>query len=229
MKHLLKLSFFATVTLGFALTSCKKDEDTPITPLVQTGTPLSPDDSAQFHASIDGVPFSIQLDTIYLNNTDERTVVIGGDTMGRVYKSILQDTILDEPAAGIYLGFNKFIMTVPNHILPTESEFNSFFLTGMETYADPGTGAGYFPFADTTEERMRGAAFFLRDTVNNVMWTTQGPQPGSFLHVDTLAPVTLMGQYHVKARLTFSCKLYDGSGAVRNLTNGVFIGVFRNG
>lgn len=230
MKHLFKLSFLVSVALGFALTSCKKDEDTPITPLTPGGIPLTlGNDSAQFHASLDGIPFSIQLDTIFVNNTDERTMVVGGDTMGRVYKTILQDTVLDEPAAWILLGFNKFIMTTPNHILPTESEFNSFFTTGMQTYADPGTGKAYFPFADTTEQQMRGAAFCLRDTVNDVIWTTQGPQAGSFLHVDTIAARTIMGQYHVKARMTFSCKLYDGSGAVRNLTNGVFIGVFRNG
>lgn len=229
MKHFLKLSLFVLVV---ALASCKKDEDTPIVPLVPGGTTLHPDDPSQFHASIDGMPFSIVLDTTYIDTTGQRNIALGGDTLGRVYFSILQDTVLDEPAAWIYLGMNTFLYDgppAPLHILPTEEEFDYFFTRGMETYSDPGTGVGYFPFADTTVEQMRGAAFFYRDTVNDVVWSTQGPQQGSFFHVDTIAPMTIQGQYHVKARMSFSCKLYDGNGAVRNLTNGVFIGIFRNG
>lgn len=229
MKHFLKLSLFVLVV---GLASCKKDEDTPIIPLVPGGITLDANDPSQFHASIDGIPFSIQLDTTYIDTTGERIILLGGDTMGRVYKSILFDTVRNEPAAWIYLGLNKYIFDgppAPIHLLPTEDEFDFFFTNGMETYADPGMGVGYFPFADTTVEAMRGAAFFYRDTVNDVVWSTQGPQNGSYFHVDTIAPLTLFGQYHIKARMTFQCKLYDGSGAVRNLTNGVFIGIFRNG
>lgn len=229
MKQLLKLSLFVLVV---ALASCKKDEDTPIVPLTPAGISLHPDDPSQFHASIDGIPFSIVLDTTYIDTTGQENFMIGGDTLGRIYHSILKDTVRDEPAAWIHLGLNTFLFDGPPpplHILPTEDEFDNFFKKGMETYADPGTGKGYFPFGDTTENMMRGAAFFLRDTVNNVIWSTQGPQYGSFLHVDTIAPLDNIGEYYIKARMSFSCKLYDGNGAVRNLTNGVFIGIFRNG
>lgn len=216
MKNVFRL-VLAVMVLGIA--SCKKEEGITPTPFTPGTVILKPNSPSQFHASIDGVPFTITLDTTYIDTTSLRGFVIGGDTLGRVYKSILKDTVRQQLAAGVFLGMNSYKMEVPGHILPTPTEFNAFFTKQ----------SGYFPFGDTTVEKMQGAAFFYRDTVNNVMWTTQGPQPGSSFRVDTIAPLTIMGQHHIKARMTFQCKLYDGNGAVRNLTNGVFIGIFRNG
>lgn len=219
MKNLFKFTLPLLLLVG--MISCSKiEEDTP-NPFTPGTVALDPNEISQFHASIDGIPFAFTLPGVGIDTTAETGWTIGGDTLGRIYKSFLVDTVLGQPAVAVYLGKNSFILNTtsnPVHILPTESEFKTFFTQG----------SGYRTFSDTTED-MDGAAFFWRDTVNNVTWSTLGPQNGSSFHIDTIAPVTLFGQYHVKARMSFKCTLYDGNGAIRNLTNGVFIGVFRNG
>lgn len=212
MKNLFRLTLLLIV-VGFA--SCKKEEGIAIDPLKPGSVPLLPTSASQFHASIDGVPFALTLGHRYIDTTGQ-SGSFSSDTIFRVYHSVIFDTVTDEPAAWMYLGTNPF-KTAIGHLLPTPAEFNLFFKSG------------YRPFVDTAITHFKGAAFFWRDTTTDVLWTTLGPQPGAVFRVDTIAPLTIMGQHHVKARMSFNCTLYDGNGAIRNLTNGVFIGIFRNG
>jgi hypothetical protein len=214
MKNLFKL---APVFL-LALASCSKDVELPANDFSPAFVQLTPTSPTQFNASIDGVPFSLALDDSTFIELTDQGGPSSGDTVFRVYHSIIQDTVLDEPAAWVRIGTNKFIITVPSHILPTPIEFNSYFSDENRR------------FADTAEVKMDGAALYLRDTLNGGVWTTQGPQPGSLFRVDQFVADTIAGQHHIKARMVFRCTLYNSvTGGTRNLTNGVFVGWFRNG
>lgn len=214
MKNLFKLT---PVILFLALVSCSKDVELPGNAFVPANGKLTPNSPIQFNASIDGIPYSLVLDdSTYMEMTSEGGSQVATDTIARIYHSIIQDTALDERALWVMVGTNRFVFNT-NHILPTPTEFNAYF------------GPQNRMFGDTTDTHLAGAAFFMRDTVADVIWGTQGPQPGSFFRVDEIVADTILGQHHVKARMVFKCMLYDGSGATKSLTNGVFVGLFRNG
>jgi len=214
MKNLFKLT---PVILFLALVSCSKDVELPGNPFAPANGKLSPNSPVQFNASIDGVPYSIVLDTTYMPLTNQGGVSISADTIGRIYHSIIQDTILNEPALWVHIGMNRFRVDFPSHILPTDEEFDAYFHANNRFYAD------------TNDVEMEGVAFFMRDTIEDVIWSTLGPQPGSTFRVDQIATdTTFIGQHYIKARMVFKCILYNGSGGTKNLTNGVFVGLFKN-
>lgn len=66
---------------------------------------------------------------------------------------------------------------------------------------------------------------------SGTMWGTDlgsGNQAGSAIAIDAVKDVTTFGDYTLKVLIHFNCKLYDGGGNSKTLTDGKYVGEFSN-
>lgn len=209
MKKILFMLFLS----GIVLSSCKKEEPTPTTETEtpdSTPAPVTASSSPQFSGKIDGASVS------YVSG-----YYVDWESNGNV------STVTGEPSTFIYgfgvidsnfepvISIKKGTLTLPNGWYPTNSEFAAFFPVGDSSY-DP--------------LLQNGVEVFMVDNLG-VEWSTKNgsaDQTGSTFKILERVEGTFNGDYQVKVKISLSCKLYDNSGNVKTLTEGIMVGSFAN-
>lgn len=190
--------------------SCKKEEPTPTTETETpdpTPAPVTASSSPQFSGKIDGVDFNYT--NAYYDSYLSETYVSSGEPSTFAYGFTIVNA-----NSGANLSIKKGRLTLPNGGFPSNSEFASFFTVGE---------SGYDPFLQN------GVEVFMYDNLG-VEWSTgngSADQTGSTFKILESVIDESDIDYLVKAKLSVSCKLYDESGNVKTLTDGIIVGSFR--
>jgi hypothetical protein len=82
-----------------------------------------------------------------------------------------------------------------------------------------------------TTELDRGVSISWRDESNGTVWTTYSgaaDQTGSEFVIEQTKFLSAQFDYTIKVLAHFNCKLYDGNGNSKTLTDGKFVGEFAN-
>lgn len=195
------------------LASCKKEVTTESTqPEIEETTPEPEDYYLNFE--VDGVAYS------YAQNQNGYSCV--SYTGGQINESLGNREV--ETGAGMAtsssadvngtLFFIENVVSIVSYNSDKNSALNAIILAGNHSYTTPGSGVPgvKFDFFDGTKT-----------------WsTTEGPQSGSanFLVQSSVNKST--GQYVQREVIgTFSCTVYDDTGASKQITNGNFKMRFR--
>ena len=114
------------------------------------------------------------------------------------------------PAGKTEFGIDKGVMH--NYQTATQSQFKAFFPVGTVAYAPSVFSSG------------DGVKVYWTDATGANWETRNGPvdQTGSTFSIVTVSDFTdVVGDYYVKVKVQFSCKLYNtATGAMKQLTNG---------
>lgn len=200
---------FATLVFG-----CKKKDDT--TPEAEstpttTGAPATVDvnSTPQATFTLDGVNKSY-----VMNNT---TLFEGSGSSGSGSGSTSYSADIDDGNTISYISISKGTLnySTATSMYPTDATFKAFFPVASIPYS---------------ANAVNGIEISIYD--NGTYWTTSlgtANQTGStFNIVQTKDNPDTNGFFYVKFKATFSCKVYDGSGNSKTITNGVFVGNFGN-
>ncbi len=218
MKNVLLLS----VVIAICIFGCKKKESTPDAPATTTSgtttggtttgggsTIIDVNSTPQTTFAINGSPVTYIADEV-VNTSGSGVGSSGGDNFN--YSS----GISNMSGTIEYIGFTKGTLNTAGTGNPTDAVFKAFFALGSKPYS--------LNYVSGIEASMTDAA--------GVTWTTSkgtGNQTGSTFTIDQiLDSPDLSGIYYAKVKISFSCKLYDGSGNVKTITNGVYVGYFGN-
>lgn len=189
--------------------SCKKknEEPAPATPTGSTALTINSAYQAKYaldgtnYADINGTDFEMA------NGADNSINSIGAGPSTFKYSSGIW-----KESTGKGIDIKKGTITLPNGgAPPSDAEFLALFSTGASSYSINGANGIVITFWDGTTN-----------------WGSDlgtGVQTGSLFNILDRQAVTST-DYTVKVFATFNCKLYDGLGNVKTLTNGSFIGAF---
>lgn len=208
MKKILFMLFLS----GIVLSSCKKEEPTPTTETETpdpTPAPVTASSSPQFTGKIDGASVSY-VSSYYVDWESGGTVAAVPDPSYFEYGFGVIDANF-EPVISIKKG----TLTVPTSGYPTNDQFGAFFPLGDCNY-------------DATLQN--GVEVFMVDNLG-VTWSTKNgsaDQTGSTFKILERVAGEFNGDFLVKVKVSVSCKLYDNSGNVKTLTEGIIVGSFAN-
>ena len=191
MKKLLLIAISCVLLTQIA---CKKDEKTTTTP-----TPTTPAASVYFTATINGQAVSLLDKTSTKIFSGVELSASSGNNSQYFEGSCYIDTVTynSQYTVGIYKNFTG---TTP---------------TATQTKAM--LGVNTFPYSLTSAS---DGAFFSYTDANNVTWSTQkGVQTGSTFKISEYI-VDPTGLCPMIATYEFSCKIYDGNGNSKTVTNG---------
>jgi hypothetical protein len=99
---------------------------------------------------------------------------------------------------------------------PSDAVFKAFFPTGSKPYS---VGAA------------NGIEISITDALGtewNSSFGTANQTGSTFNILETVDNPDLLGNFYLKVKATFSCKVYDGAGNSKTITNGLYIGDFGN-
>lgn len=209
MKYTVVLAIAFTI---FAFGCKKKDNSTPQEETSSTtttgGTAVTVDVNSTSQASftLDGVNKS------YVANNSTIFEGSGASSAGTGASSY--DADIDDGNSIAYITITKGTLSYSGSN-PTDANFKAFFPVASIPYSS---------------NAVNGVSITIYD--NGTYWSTsQGTanQTGStFNIVQVKDNPDLSGTYYLKFKATFSCKVYDGSGNSKTITNGVFVGNFGN-
>jgi hypothetical protein len=212
----MKTNSIIAVMLGLTLTiasSCKKDKEAdPVTPTPSGGGTTTTDVNSSYQATftLDGTAVS------YLQSNPNFQIV---------HSSNNSINTTGGPSTFMYGTFVGVTDTVG-------LEVDKGTISMMCNCNDPGDSTFYAYFAPATipysPNTMNGVTVTYWN--GSVMWRSDlgtADQTGSvFKIVGRKDVTTTFSDYTVKVYATFNCKLYDGMGHVKTLTNGVLISSF---
>ncbi|MEZ4937012.1 MAG: hypothetical protein R2799_05410 [Crocinitomicaceae bacterium] len=196
------LSAAAAVALIFS--SCQPEDPTP--------SNNNSNATAMFTATIDGASYEMIVTTTSLvqqgysdyTSIDSQTspVTFTGSWGSSMYNYSTNES------AEVAIGQ----LTWTGATLPAYNDWKALFNTGSKNYIFGGDG--------------------VRIAIDeaNVYWTTSSgtaDQTGSTFTITSMTEKTISGIPHIEIEASFSCKLYDGNGGSRTLTNGYFKGQFQ--
>ncbi|OFY86645.1 MAG: hypothetical protein A3F72_09780 [Bacteroidetes bacterium RIFCSPLOWO2_12_FULL_35_15] len=212
-----KTTFISIIFISAVLStmSCKKKDDpAPAASGPTTPATLTINSSYQASFSLDGTAISyIQSNPDFsLSYGAGGSIGSGGSPTNREFNASagLQST-------NAAITITKGTLTVVAGGYPSNSEFLAFFPAGAVGYA-PATSGSH-----------NGIVVSYWDGTTN--WTSDNgtaDQTGSVFNFVATKNVANPQDYDVKFYATFNCKLYDGAGNMKTLTNGNFIGDFAN-
>ncbi len=200
--------------LSIATFGCKKkDTSTPAADPTPTTTGTTP-----VVIDINSVPqATFVLDGVSKSYVSNNNTIFGGSGSGSSGNDdYVYSSDIDDGNSITYLGISKGQL----HIggvggPPTDAVFKAFFPVGNKSYSI---------------NAVNGIEISMFDAAG-VEWSTSlgtGAQTGSTFSIDQTKDNGSQFGYYQKIKATFSCKLYDASGNVKVLTNGLYIGDFGN-
>lgn len=211
MKKARLLLFIISLPTLLLVNGCKKDEKKDPTPVIPNPPGFTITTTPEVSMKIDGSSISYKVD---VNNVDMS-----------VTQSGINDVILGSQF-GKYVGndfeniiwFGKGIISwSPNSPLDS-AKFVNFFATGTHPYTPDSYNSGF-----TTTSH--GIEVFYTDA-NDVDWSTAfgtADQTGSNFSINQNLFYRYLGDKYIKVKCTFNCKLYDGNGAMKTITDGTVI------
>lgn len=197
------------ITLIFG---CKKKESTP----EPDPAPSTTGSSTTGGITINSVPqATFVLDGVSKSYITNNTTIYSGSSNGSSGgDNFVYGSGLDDGNSITYISIDKGTLVTGGTGNPTDAVFKAFFSTGSKSYSP---------------NAVNGIEIAMSDA-NGVSWSTSlGSQAGSTFNIDqNQDSPDAIGNYYLKVKATFSCKLYDASGNVKVLTNGVYVGEFGN-
>jgi hypothetical protein len=200
------------------LVSCKKkDTPAPATtqPVTTTKSTKSP---AQVSYMLDGVSkLYICSDDTEINEDSGPGGSVNSVTGYSEFTCV--DRLYDGMTGEVNIDISKGTLKYPYNVNPNppDSTFDAFYAIGNYPY---------------TIDAAEGIRILIKD-LNNVTWSTSlgtADQTGSSFSITKSKGVTYNDKkmdtkgYYEEVEFSFSCKLYDGNGNVKTLTNGLFSG-----
>jgi hypothetical protein len=208
MRKIIAIGNVTLLVLALAMVSCKKEESTPTptttTPTTPTATTAS--STPQFTGSIDGTSVSHQ--TGYVGFSNSASVGSGMPSNFSYSGQIL------DAAFNTVISVEKGNLNLPGGGYPSNSEFSSFIPSGVYAF-------------DATLMNGIVVTYYSGGTE----WSSalgSGDQTGSVFTVVERFESTATGDFRVKYKATFNCKVYDGLGGQKVITNGVIVSSFEN-
>jgi hypothetical protein len=219
MKVAVKITVFAFALLVLAslAVSCKKKNNSSSNTTTNTNPTPAPAPIDINHApvveyTVDGTAF-----------TYPASGISGGMSTSASYAASMSGTSKASygysfsGSTATYFGVEKGTVYTPGIGRPDEDAFRAFFVVGNVNYAPGGTGD------------INGIVVEHRDP-SGTMWASNkgsASQSGSVFKIEAIKE-TDSGYQDIKVYATFNCKLYDGNGNSKTLTNGKFVGYFEN-
>jgi hypothetical protein len=193
---------------------CSKDDnDSATNSTGGTGaSTINIDSPWQYSAKIDGTSYSKIIGTTVggAYSTSSQTA-IPPDSSNAAYGSTLMDASLTDLYFDMTRNGHHFLGSSAEN-----TEFLDFFTAGNYNY--------------TTEE-INGVSISWRDETTGTIWTTyngSADQTGSAFVIEQVKVLSSQFEYTIKVLAHFNCKLYDGSGNSKTVTEGKFVGQFSN-
>jgi hypothetical protein len=211
MKHLI----LTVLILSAFIFGCKKKETTT-TPAPASSTTGGGTTTGGSTIDINSVPqATFVLDGVSKSYVSNNSTIYSGSSNGSsgndnfVYGSGLDDGNLIN-----YISIEKGTLVTGGSGNPTDAVFKAFFSVGTKSYSPSAAN---------------GIEIAMYDA-NGVSWSTSlGSQTGSTFTIDQIKDnPDLAGNFYLTVKVSFSCKLYNASGNVKVLTNGVYVGDFGN-
>ena len=175
-----------------------------ITATAATVTPLAP---VYYEATIDGTAYSVHVDG---TNSYGAGSEVSGTTDDKTLSSYIRPVAMPRPAGTTSFTLSKGV--IHNYSTLSNVTFKAFF-SNTFNYTDLGNDGITILWGDEA----------------NVDWTTDsgsGDQTGSAFTITSVVDEPGQANYTVRVTATFNCKLYDGLGNSKTLTNGKYFGVF---
>lgn len=210
MKYIILLSFILTAFIF----GCKKKDTTtaPEDPQSSTtgGTVITASITA---ASVPQATFALDgVSKSYISNGS--TFFGGSGTSGGGSGATIYSSGIDDGNSTTYININKGTLTYTTS-LPSDNQFRAFYPISS------------VPFSVNAANGVEVSVF-----INGTEWSTSmgtANQTGStFNIVQAVDNPDITGTLYVKVKATFSCKVYDGLGNSKTITNGLYIGDFGN-
>jgi len=197
----------------FSIVSCKKKDDPAPAPTTPTTTaPTSINSTRQATFKLDGTKVSYVFGNA---NFDMSYGAGGGIGSGGSPTTRYFDASIGN-VSGVGITITKGTLVVAAGGYPSDAEFATFFPVGTVAYSPALSNPNGIEISYWDGTTQWKSNFGTAD------------QTGSAFSIVDRKFTTMGGDYTVKTYLTFNCKLYDGSGNVKTLTDGVFIGDFAN-
>jgi hypothetical protein len=173
-------------------------------------TEVTVNSNPQYSATVEGVSYS---------KTENGTTVMRGLTTTYTHPGV--DTSigfyisnLNNPGVGFYLKLSRSGLVFTGSA-SANATFKAFF------------DVASYPFTIGGDNGIRVAWY---DEAGQEWSTDAGiaDQTGSAFNIAEIKEENTQDGYLVKVKATFNCKLYNGSGGSKTLTNGVYVGYFGN-
>jgi hypothetical protein len=191
--------------------SCKKKETaTPAvttTPVTTNPAPVVDEYSLKVSYTIDGVSSSYTKDIEGASSTGG-SINAGATSYGNY------STSLNDGNGLVYLYVNKGMLSWTGSRFATDENFKAFFALGTYPYS---------------KDAKSGVEIGI--PINGVKWSTSlgtADQTGSTFSITGVKDAESINGYYIDVKISFSCKLYDGNGGVKTVTNGSCVGEFGN-
>lgn len=209
MKKITVPFIIATCLLG--VISCKKDSNTPVTPITPpSSSTLSINSDYQAKYTLNGTAISDVnggSDFNMYNTVDGSTNPVGFGPSTFIYSCGIGKASND-----VGIDIEKGTITLVNGgSPPSDSAFLALFPVGTATFSAGAANGVVISYWDGTTS-----------------WRSDlgtADQTGSVFKIVDRKTVA-SSYYAVKVYATFNCKLYDGAGNSKTITNGSFIGDF---
>jgi hypothetical protein len=200
--------------------SCKKKKKTeePAPATTTTGatptpTAISVSSTPQVKFDVDGTTKSYIADGGDYNSDRGSSLSIGTPTSSGSWSSGISKISPYKDIVDIEKGTLTYSAT--GH--PDNTMFKNYFAVGSYSYSPAGLSI------------ISGMTFAFWDD-SNVKWSTElgtGVQTGSAFTIVEIAEENIT-DYDIKVYATFNCKVYDGNGNSKTITNGKYVGSFGN-
>ena len=205
MKKITVVAF----SLALIFVGCKKDSNDDAAP----GTPtLTVNSTPQVSFKLDGVATSvIESSTIIQYVFSSKSLATPPDSSSGAWSAVFTNDATGDAIFTVDKGFLNFLGASP-----TTAAYSTFFKVGSSSYvANPDNQLGVR----------------MSYVINGVEWSTNagaGTQTGSTFAISETQNWSLNGETGVNILASFNCKLYDGSGNSKTITNGVAVCAFQN-
>lgn len=218
MKVTVKIAFIACALVMAASlgVSCKKKKDSPSDTSTNTTPAPAPIDinhKPVVEYSVDGTSFTYPANDINggMSTSSSLASEMSDDSRFSYGYFFANNTTT-------YFSVDKGTLRSPGIGRPEAEEFRAFFVTGSVGYHTSITG------------EINGIVIEHRDPSGSVWASNKGSanQSGSVFRIEAVKEGNDFGYQNMKVYATFNCKLYDGNGNSKTLTNGKFVGYFEN-
>jgi hypothetical protein len=212
MKH---YSYLLFMMLVIFTSGCKKkedDDDSSSSNGSGSTSGITIDSPWQYTIKVDGTTYTktendAEVDGVWSNNTELNT---WPDSSTNNYNAALYNNISGDTYFEIYRNGHRYVGATAEN-----SEFLHYF------------DAGSYPYS---VENVNGVSIRWVDS-NGITWGTDigtGDQTGSQFTIDQTKEATGYNYSTIKVLSHFNCKLYNGLGQSKTLTDGKYVCKFQN-
>ncbi len=209
----MKLSSYLFLVLVLITSACSKNDENDDSSNTNTGgtTTITIDSPWQYSAKVDGTAFGLaEGATVIGSYSGGGSIATPPDSSLAFYGSALMDSSFTFSYFDIHRNGHYFLG------YPAENaDFRNFFYIGSYPYTELNTNGIYVHWRDESGTTW-GSDYGSAD------------QTGSNFVIDQIKEINGQIDYTLKVLAHFNCKLYDGNGNSKTLTEGKFVGQFAN-